>query len=72
MEMWTSAIRDSPSFLASSRFLQGAHPPQARRGRQTDAVGQILVVDAPILLQDFENMPIKTVQCHVCISISME
>ena len=73
MEMWISAISDRPSAFGVDQravagedagLLQRAHPAQAGRRRQADAVGQILVADPAVLLQHGENLAVVAVDFH--------
>ncbi len=44
-------------------LLQGAHPAQARRGRQRDRLGEVDVGDAPVLLEAADDGTIGGVNC---------
>ena len=46
-------------------LLQHPHAPQARRRRQRYALGQVLVADAAILLQNLENAQIGGIELHL-------
>jgi hypothetical protein len=68
-----SAISDRPSFFGVEQgaitgnhpgLFQRAHPAQAGRWREADAVGQILIADPAILLQQFKNLTIVAIQFH--------
>jgi hypothetical protein len=45
-------------------FFERAHPAQAGRRRQADAVGEFLIADAALLLQDLQNLPVKAIELH--------
>ena len=44
------------------RLFEAAQPPPARRGRQADALGELLIGDAGIRLQLFEDAPVEAVE----------
>jgi hypothetical protein len=71
--MWISAISDKSQFFGVEQravagdqpgFFERAHPAQAGRWRQADAVGQILVADAAVLLQHLQNLPVVAIELH--------
>lgn len=45
-------------------LLQRPYPAQAGRRRQADAVGQVLIADAPISLQDGKDLPVVAIDLH--------
>jgi hypothetical protein len=47
-----------------ARLFQGLDPAQAGRGGEADAVGQLLIAQAALLLQDFQNALIVAI--HSC------
>ena len=49
-------------------FFQRPHASQTGGWRKTDGVRQILIADAPVLLQRLKNQPVKTVSIHEKIS----
>ena len=73
MEMPIRAIRDRPSFFGvqlgpvagdEACLLQGPHPAQAGGGGEADAVGQVLVADASVLLQQLQYLAVVAVDFH--------
>src|SRR3990167_2112331 len=53
-----------------ARFFECTHAAQAGRGGESDAIGQVLVVDAAVGLQDVQNLLVVAVQFHVNAQIS--
>jgi hypothetical protein len=73
-----SAISVRPSFFIEigaiagdqAGLFQRPYPAQAGRRRQADAVGQVLVADAPISLQDGKDLPVVAINLHNIFSIT--
>ena len=57
-------VQQSPVAADQTRLFKRPHPAQAGRGRQANAVGQVLVGDAALLLQYFQYVPVVAVQFH--------
>ncbi len=47
-------------------LLQRTHAAQTGRRRQADAVGQILIADAAVVLEYLENLAVVAVKFHGC------
>ncbi len=54
-------VQHGPVAGDDAGFFQRPHPAQAGRRRQADALGQVLIADAPVRLQDGKNFPVVAV-----------
>ncbi|MNT94813.1 hypothetical protein D3C72_2365730 [compost metagenome] len=48
-------------------FFQGAHAPQARRGRQRHLLGQVLIAQVAVFLQAAQNALVYGIDLHSAI-----
>ena len=57
-------VHQGPVAGDDAGFLQLADPAQAGGGGEADAVGQILIADAAILLEHLEDLVVVAVEFH--------